>query len=93
MSRARSIVTSLALVTGALAHQLAGPARGADIGSVVQAYCLVAFEQEMAQSGKVAPAGMADYACRCVVDRLTQGTSIDSARTACRASTARRFSL
>jgi len=28
-----------------------------------------------------------------VVDRLTQGMSVDSARSSCRASTARRYSL
>jgi hypothetical protein len=93
MSPSRSLVTGFALVASALVHPLVTPVRSADIGAVVQAYCLVAFEQEMAQSGKVPPAGMADYACRCVVDRLTQGTSIDSARSACRASTARRYSL
>lgn len=93
MSRSRFLVTGLALVTSALVHPLITPVRSANIDAVVQAYCLVAFEQEMAQSGKVAPAGMADYACRCMVDRLTQGTSIDSARSACRASTARRYSL
>ena len=68
-------------------------ALGANVGAIVQSYCLAAFEQEMAQAGKVAPEGMAAYACRCVVDRLSEGTGLSSARSFCRQSTARRYSL
>lgn len=81
------------LVAGALVSQVAAPARGADLDAMVQSYCLVAFEQEMAQSGRVPLPGMASFACRCVVNRLTQGTSIELARSACKESTARRYSL
>lgn len=85
--------TSVAVVAGILLSQLGGPARSADIASILQAYCLVAIEQEIAQSGRVPPAGMADYACRCVVDRLTQGMTVPLARSSCKASTARRYAL
>jgi hypothetical protein len=68
-------------------------ARAASLGSIVEAYCLAAVQQELAQAGKSPPEGMAVYACQCVVDRLSQGTSLESARSACRASTARRYSL
>jgi hypothetical protein len=47
----------------------------------------------MTKAGKVPPQGMAAYACRCVVDRLTEGTSLVSARSYCRESTARRYAL
>jgi hypothetical protein len=93
MSRLRLTSVSAVLLAGALLSLGRGPAWSSGLDSIVQAYCLVAVEQEMAQSGKSPPAGMVDYACRCVVDRLTQGMSVDSARSSCRASTARRYSL
>lgn len=82
---------ALAVVT--VLSQSAGGARASGLGSIVQAYCLAAVQQEISQTGKVAPEGMAAYACRCVVDRLTEGTSLLSARSFCRESTARRYSL
>ncbi len=93
MSRLRLFLAGGSLLAGTLLGQAGGPARSADLDSIVLAYCQVAVEQELAQSGKVPPAGFTDYACRCVVDRLSQGMSLVSARTSCRASTARRYSL
>lgn len=93
MSPSRFPFGCLLLMMGALLGSAVRPARSADIGSVVQSYCLMAVEQEMAQSGRDAPAGMAAYACRCVLDQISQGTSIESARDSCRASTVRRYSL
>lgn len=85
---------SLALLAAStLLIQGAGPARASGMGSIVQAYCLAAVEEEMTKAGKVAPQGMAAFACRCVMDRLTEGTSLGSARTFCRESTARRYAL
>lgn len=85
---------SLALLAAStLLIQGAGPARASGMGSMVQAYCLAAVEEEMTRAGKVAPQGMAAFACRCVMDRLTAGTSLGSARTYCRESTARRYAL
>jgi hypothetical protein len=57
------------------------------------AVCLSAFESEMAQAGKNPPAGMANYACSCVVDQISNGTSIDTARLSCRTATARRYPI
>ena len=93
MSLPRLSLSCAVLVVTAALGSVSQPARSSGLGSIVQAYCLAAFQQEMEQAGKVAPAGMAAYACRCVVDRLTQGMSVDSARSSCRASTARRYSL
>lgn len=93
MSRLSSPLAGAWLLAGALLSPFGGPAHSTDIASLMQAYCQQAVEQELAQSGKVPPAGMADYACRCVVDRLTEGMSVALARSSCRASTARRYSL
>lgn len=93
MSQARRSIP-LAVLMGIAGLTLAGdPGRASGLAPMVQAYCLAAFQQEMWQAGKVAPVGMADFACRCVVDRLTEGTSLPSARTYCRESTARRYSM
>jgi hypothetical protein len=93
MSQARRSI-SLAVFIGIAGLSLAaGPGRASGLAPMVQAYCLAAFQDEMWQAGKVAPTGMADFACRCVVDRLTEGTSLTSARSYCRESTARRYSM
>jgi hypothetical protein len=68
-------------------------ARARGVGEIVMAVCLSAFESEMAQAGKNPPAGMANYACSCVVDQISSGNSIDTARTSCRTATARRYPI
>lgn len=60
---------------------------------VVRSICLSAFETELAQSGKKAPDGMASYACSCVADRISRGSSIAAARSSCRDATARRYPI
>jgi hypothetical protein len=60
---------------------------------VVRSFCLSAFETELAQTGKTAPDGMANFACSCVADRISSGSSIASARTSCRAATAKRYPI
>lgn len=68
-------------------------AHSTGLGEIVRAMCLSAFENELAQSGKRAPAGMADYACGCVADRIQDGSSVDAARNTCREATARRYPI
>jgi hypothetical protein len=60
---------------------------------VVRSFCLSAFETELAQTGKTAPDGMANFACSCVADRISSGSSIAAARTSCRAATAKRYPI
>jgi hypothetical protein len=47
----------------------------------------------MAQAGKRPPAGMANYACSCVVGQINSGQGIEEARTSCRSATARRYPI
>ena len=68
-------------------------AHSGGLGEIVRAVCLSAFENEVSQSGKRAPAGMADYACGCVADRIQGGSSVDAARSTCREATARRYAI
>ncbi len=67
--------------------------RSVGVGAIVQAMCLTAFESEMSQAGKVAPEGMAGFACRCVADRIMQGRGIEESRKECRHATRQRFPI
>ncbi len=70
-----------------------GRAAASEMGDLVKTICLGAFNAEIQMAGKVAPAGMADYACNCVAKRLTDGSSLDSAKTTCKQLTAKRYPL
>jgi hypothetical protein len=73
---------------GRRAEAASGP-----ILEVVRSICLSAFETELAQSGKTAPDGMARFACNCVADRISSGSSIASARSSCRDATSKRYPI
>jgi hypothetical protein len=89
----------LGLVSTVLALAAVGPlepkveAGTGPILEVVRSFCLSAFETELAQAGKSAPEGMANYACSCVTDRIAAGNSIAAARSSCRAATSRRYPI
>lgn len=68
-------------------------APGQGVGAIVRSFCLSAFEAELTRSGKTAPAGMADYACTCVAERIEAGSALDAARADCRQATTRRFPI
>jgi hypothetical protein len=80
-----------ALAAIALGSPVAATAQS--FGEIVRSFCLTAFETEMAEAGKTPPAGMADYACSCVADRLRQGQSVGEARSSCRQATAQRYRI
>ncbi|MFM9109633.1 MAG: hypothetical protein ACKOPN_03365 [Prochlorococcaceae cyanobacterium] len=88
----RSLAIASALAAVALVPP--GPVRAADqVASMVRALCLKAFEAEMSRAGKTPPPGMASYACSCVADRISSGSSIEAARSSCRDATARRYPI
>ena len=68
-------------------------ARAEGFGAIVQAMCLTAFQSEMSQAGKVAPEGMAGFACRCVANRIIKGSGVEEARRECRLATMQRFPI
>jgi hypothetical protein len=86
-----ALATAGAITTGPGA--LPAGATSGGLGEMVRSFCLSAFQSEMAQAGKTPPAGMASFACSCVADRITAGSSLDTARGSCREETARRFSI
>ena len=84
------LLLSLPLLAWPVAPAAASSGR---IGEIVMSVCLSAFESEMAQAGKRPPAGMANYACSCVVNKISNGLSIDTARSDCRIATVRRYPI
>jgi hypothetical protein len=88
--RASFLLPSLAEL--ALGAGAAG-ASASEMGDLVKTLCLGAFNAEMQTAGKVAPAGMAEFACDCVARRLTAGSSLDGAKTTCKQLTAKRYPL
>ena len=93
----QAALVSAALLSMALLPIVPGlgrPARAeSGMGAIVKAFCLSAFENEMAQSGKTPPAGMANYACGCVAERIGSGSTIETARSDCRQATAQRYPI
>ena len=96
-SSLRAGLTGLALgvaVVAAITLVSAAPAKASGkLGEIVRAFCLSAFQNELSQAGKTAPAGMASYACDCVADRINTGSSIEAARSDCRQATTRRYRI
>jgi len=95
-SGALARLTTLVLASAAASILAPGPpaAHAAEgFGEIVRAFCLSAFETEMEQAGKTPPAGMADYACGCMAGKLRAGSSINTARAACRQETSRRYPI
>lgn len=89
--RCRHCITG---VLAAVCFLSLGPAsRAGGIEQAVRSFCLTAFQMEMQRAGKVPPAGMADFACSCVADRIVDGTSLDDAQHSCRLATARRYPI
>lgn len=84
---------SFGLVALAAFGPTGAQAASGPILEVVRSICLSAIETELAQAGKKAPEGMAHYACSCVADRITSGSSIASARSSCRDATAKRYPI
>jgi len=97
--RSRRRAGQAGLILGLVALAAFGPlerraeAASGPILEVVRSICLSAFETELAQSGKKAPDGMASFACDCVADRISSGSSIASARTSCRDATSKRYPI
>jgi len=82
------------LLGGGLAVALLVPSRAlAFDADRVMAFCQAGFMAAMTAASRTPPAGMADFTCRCFVDRVRAGSPIDDATSVCRAQAAARFPL
>ncbi|MCS5699344.1 hypothetical protein NZK32_09870 [Cyanobium sp. FGCU-52] len=75
-----------------LALALPDPAAAFDAERVM-AFCQAGFLAAMTAASRTPPPGMADFTCRCFVDRVQAGTPIDVATDGCRERAAARFPL
>lgn len=97
--RSRRLQGQAGLILSLLVLAAFGPlerraeAASGPILEVVRSICLSAFETELTKSGKKAPDGMASFACDCVADRISSGSSIASARSSCRDATSKRYPI
>ena len=76
----------------ALALASPHPARAFDADRVM-AFCLAGFQAAMTAASRTPPAGMADFTCRCFLDRVRAGSPIEKATALCRDRAAARFPL
>lgn len=59
----------------------------------VMVFCQAGFLAAMTAASRTPPVGMADFTCRCFVDRVQAGSPIDVATEVCREKAAARFPL
>jgi len=67
----------------ALALGLTRPAQAGMIEQLIYNKCAAAMQADYEQAGKVPPAGMVDFTCTCVVQKIFSQQSIHQAKTAC----------
>ncbi|MBU6353958.1 MAG: hypothetical protein KGQ81_03260, partial [Cyanobacteria bacterium REEB498] len=72
-----------ALSLSLLALGLPRPAEAGMIEQLIYNKCAAAMQADYEQAGKVPPAGMVDFTCTCVVQKIFSQQSIHQAKTAC----------
>ena len=80
-----SAAASAALSLGLLTLGLPRPARAGMMEQLIYNKCTAAMQADFDQAGKVPPAGMVDFTCTCVVEKIFSQQSIHQAKTACTA--------
>ncbi len=71
------------LALSLLALGLPRPAQAGMIEQLIYNKCVAAMQADYEQAGKVPPAGMVDFTCTCVVQKIFSQQSIHQAKTAC----------
>ena len=71
------------LALSLLALGLPRPAQAGMIEQLIYNKCAAAMQADYEQAGKVPPAGMVDFTCTCVVQKIFSQQSIHQAKTTC----------
>ena len=66
-------------------------AEGAD--DLITKFCLASFNAAMTSAGKSPPAGMGAFTCKCFLNEVKQGGSIEASQTTCKEQAASRYKL
>jgi hypothetical protein len=61
--------------------------------TVIQQFCIAAFNSAFARAGKTPPQGMGAFTCDCLDQRIREGDDLGSARETCTMEASRRFPL
>ncbi len=61
--------------------------------TAIQNLCLIGFQTAFAQAGQTPPEGMGAFTCRCLIQRLQGGESLNPARESCKLEASRRFRI
>ena len=61
--------------------------------TVIQQFCIAAFNSAFARAGKTPPQGMGAFTCDCLDQRIREGDGLGSARETCTMEASRRFPL
>ena len=69
------------------------PAMASGENDTITRLCLAGFNAAMAHAGKTPPAGMGDYTCKCFLDAVNAGGSIQSAQATCKQKAAEPYKL
>ena len=69
------------------------PALASEDQNMIHRLCMAGFNGAMASAGKTPPAGMGEYTCKCFLDEVNAGKSIQSAQDTCKQKAADRYKL
>ena len=76
---------AVVVVAGVLvAATAAGSAKANMMDQMVMHYCSKDMQEEISKAGKIAPTGMIEATCTCVVQRLKARDSIEQAKSFCK---------
>ena len=89
LTKAVLMPVCLALITG-LQPRFAW-AEGAD--DLITKFCLASFNAAMTSAGKSPPVGMGVFTCKCFLNEVKQGGSIEASQTTCKEQAASRYKL
>ena len=67
--------------------------RAGNMQEVITSICLAGFNSEMEAAGKIYNKAMGDFACKCFVQRVSNGYSLIQARDLCKESTSIKFKI
>ena len=69
------------------------PAVASGDQDMITRLCMAGFNGAMASAGKTPPAGMGEYTCKCFLDEVNAGASVQTAQDSCKQKAAERYKL
>ena len=63
------------------------------IHTLIKAFCLESFNEEIAGTSKKIDSSIGEYTCNCFIEKLNEGNSMDNAKEICREGAAKKFNL